>query len=256
MRFQLLLVFVMLCLSGFIFGQQNDLIVFSSGLGRFTLYLNGDQVNPKPMRSVRVNELPDQHYQLKIVMDSSKLTLEEVLHLDYRGKHASSKEFSYSLITEKEKLKLKFLSMTDARHNGPDCQINDPALCKIDSVLSVEEKQTELENKKKELYALPGQCVDSVKQELLAEIFSKVKAEHFQSPKMREAKWFVSRYCLSNYQLFQLVTLFDYENSKMELLKFAYDYALQKDKYLVLQQVFKFQTAKEEFKNFVMQKRK
>lgn len=94
--------------------------------------------------------------------------------------------------------------------------------------------------------------VCEVKQAELDEIKATVKKQSFSSTQLALIKQILSaKKCFKCAQIKQLMQVFSFEDDKMELAKFAYDYTTDKNNYYTLTDAFSFSASKEELLNFI-----
>ena len=84
-----------------------------------------------------------------------------------------------------------------------------------------------------------------------AEAYDVVRSEPFDDNRIDLAKQIISSQNLTIEQLTQLASIFEFEESKLEVLKFAYDFSLQKDRYYLVNKVFQFSSSKEELNEYI-----
>lgn len=84
-----------------------------------------------------------------------------------------------------------------------------------------------------------------------AEAYDVVRSEPFDDNRIDLAKQIISSQNLTIEQLTQLAGIFEFEESKLEVLKFAYDFSLQKDRYYLVNKVFQFSSSKEELNEYI-----
>ncbi len=77
-----------------------------------------------------------------------------------------------------------------------------------------------------------------------------VEAESFSDDKLIVAKQAVKNKCLKASDIKTLAQLFDFEDTKLEFAKFAYDYTYDVDNYYIINSVFDFSSSKEELNKY------
>jgi hypothetical protein len=87
------------------------------------------------------------------------------------------------------------------------------------------------------------------------DIKNRINKENFNNTKINLAKQIIrSEECFTTSQITQLVKLFRYSDSQMEIAKFAYDYTTDKDNYYKVADVFSFTSDKDKFLNYIKEK--
>ncbi|MBR3577462.1 MAG: DUF4476 domain-containing protein [Bacteroidales bacterium] len=88
------------------------------------------------------------------------------------------------------------------------------------------------------------------------EIKMLVANETFEDKKLTIAKQATQAEWLTVDQLAEIAMLFDFENTKLEYLKFAYDYCFDPNKYYKLNKVFEFSYSIEELNDYIQSRRR
>ncbi len=95
-------------------------------------------------------------------------------------------------------------------------------------------------------------CVTPLKDAEIANLKSSLSKEEFENRKLQEAKQLISGKCLQFKQLKELMTLFEFEKSKLDLAKFGYHYVQDVDNYAVVQETFEFNESNSDWKEYVV----
>jgi hypothetical protein len=88
----------------------------------------------------------------------------------------------------------------------------------------------------------------------MANITKAIKAENFGDDKMRLAKTFAEKQCMSLDQVREITLLFDFADERMTFLKTAHLNCLDQSNYYMLSDVFTFSSDKEDFNTFLQSK--
>lgn len=75
--------------------------------------------------------------------------------------------------------------------------------------------------------------------------------ETFDDTRLATAKQIVARNPMTVNQIAQICRLFTYESNKLELAKFAYPYCIEKNKYYMLNEVFTYDSSKQELNDYI-----
>lgn len=73
----------------------------------------------------------------------------------------------------------------------------------------------------------------------------------FEQTKLTIAKQIVASELMTAKQLAEIANLFDFENSKLEFLKYAYPYCFDKNKYYMVNNVFTFSSSVDELNEYI-----
>ncbi|MBN1950289.1 MAG: DUF4476 domain-containing protein [Bacteroidales bacterium] len=74
-----------------------------------------------------------------------------------------------------------------------------------------------------------------------------IESESFSNDKAQVARNHIANNCLTAEQVRELVLLFDFENDRMDLIRFSYQYVQNPDKMYILRDALKFSSSKLEF---------
>ncbi|MBR3557757.1 MAG: DUF4476 domain-containing protein [Bacteroidales bacterium] len=78
-----------------------------------------------------------------------------------------------------------------------------------------------------------------------------IKSESFETTKLNTAKQVLANNLLNVSQIEQICRAFDYENSKLDFAKSAYNHCVEKEKYYLLNSVFEFESSKKALNEFL-----
>lgn len=78
-----------------------------------------------------------------------------------------------------------------------------------------------------------------------------LKKEAFDDTRLKLAKQFVSSNYFNAVQVKEMMGLFAFEDSKLELAKYAYDYTVDKGNYFIVNDAFVYSSSKEELMNYI-----
>lgn len=99
-------------------------------------------------------------------------------------------------------------------------------------------------------YAIQG--MDPTDFEAALRIITK---ESFDSKRLEMAKQIVRDNRMSTRQIAQVCALFTYESNKLEFAKFAYHFCVDRKRYFLLDEVFTYNSSKEELHEYIRQAR-
>lgn len=87
------------------------------------------------------------------------------------------------------------------------------------------------------------------------EIKQLVRSADFENDKMNIAKQATSAHYFYVDQIADIARLFDFEHNKLEYVKFAYDYCIDRNLYYKLNGIFEFSSSKDELNDFINSRR-
>ncbi|MCX6271989.1 MAG: DUF4476 domain-containing protein [Bacteroidetes bacterium] len=96
----------------------------------------------------------------------------------------------------------------------------------------------------------PPPC--SVNHEELTQVLESINKQSFNSTKVTVAKQIIiAKKCFKTSQIKEILKLFSFEDSKLEMAKFAYDFCTDKQNYFSVNDVFSYSSSVEELAKFV-----
>jgi len=86
----------------------------------------------------------------------------------------------------------------------------------------------------------------------LADICASIRKQNFNSTRITIARQIIqAKGCFTSRQVLDLVKLFDFEDSRLEIAKFAFAYTMDKENYYVVNDGFSFESSKTELSKFI-----
>jgi hypothetical protein len=83
---------------------------------------------------------------------------------------------------------------------------------------------------------------------------SSVKSKTFSDSKLTMAKQIAKNECLKAEQIKEIMMLFDYEDTRLEFAKYAYDYVFNPRKYYKVNDAFDYEMTIEELNEYINNK--
>ncbi len=101
----------------------------------------------------------------------------------------------------------------------------------------------------------PQQPPCMVTRDEFGEVMASIKKQNFNNTRLTLAKQILSsRKCFTTQQIKDIVKLFDFEDSKLEIAKYAYDFCIDKQKYFTINDVFTYSSSVEELSKYIQSK--
>lgn len=97
-------------------------------------------------------------------------------------------------------------------------------------------------------------CPNELNRLELDQLTQSIKSKSFADTKMTIAKQALKDSCLKAAQVKNIMILFDFEDDKLELAKFCYDYTLDKNNYYLVNDAFTFETTIDELNAYIHSK--
>ncbi len=227
-----ILIVLIFCLTG-ILKAQNNLTIISENGEPFWLYLNEHKVNDSAQAIVTATEVKKDTCSVRITYQNNRVpTVGDKVYLLQRGKACKNLSFRYAIGTIKGKTALKYISTDDL---ATDTSIGKEKPSEhIKGVFTSVKKQEDTKNRLAEKYPLPSQCNKTISDSIVVKQLIVLKNNHIEINRIKDAKWFISNNCLSVAQTQKVFTAFDYEDSKLQLAEFAYNYLYDKSNFMQL----------------------
>lgn len=225
-----ILIVLSFCLTG-ILKAQNNLTIVSENGEPFWLYLNEHKVNDSAQAIVTATEIKRDTCSVRITYQNPKIpTVGGKVYLLQRGKTCKRLSFKYAIGMVKGKTILKYIS---TNYITTDTSIGKEKPSKqIEGVFTSVKKQEDTKNRLAENYPAPVACDKVINDSILERQITLLKENHIEFNRIKDAKWFISNNCLCVDQTKKIFTIFDYEDSKLELAEFAYNYLYDKNNFM------------------------
>ena len=94
-------------------------------------------------------------------------------------------------------------------------------------------------------------CTTPLKDAEITNLKSSLKKEEFENRKLQAAKKLICGKCLKFNQLKEVMSLFEFEKSKLDLAKFGYHYVQDVDNYTIVQETFEFGESNSNWKQYI-----
>lgn len=82
-------------------------------------------------------------------------------------------------------------------------------------------------------------------------ITQSIKSKSFDDSQMSQARNIIKSKCMTSNQIKQILQVFSFEDSKLEIAKFAYQYVADKNNYYVVNDVFDFSSSSDELNDYI-----
>lgn len=231
----ILSLFLFLCMTGQAQSLESTLTVFSEGEA-FWLFLDDVQLNEQPVKSIKVNMIPEGKYYMRVEMDNREHTsigqyviLNPVNH-QYTIKNRQS---MYGIFSTRDFLwsetvvnypKMMPQPQFRPRPQGPQ----HPGEFHHSNVMPM--NNTDFQ-----------------------EAMTYIQSKNFDKDKMSAAKQILVNNLLTVKQIEQICGLFSFDKDKLEFAKHAYSRCVDQNRYFMLGSVFSFESSKTELDEFVRQ---
>lgn len=254
------------------FAQGTTLSIQTENRERFWLYINDKQQNQYPVESIRVSNLtPDWNYKISIVIDNRRRNdMVTEMRLQYGSNNFSVRlsrngQISFFPINYNinAATQVMFQSPQDnhghyppqGNHNNhgnyppqgnhgnhghyppQDNHNNQPQVIIIETTQEPAPQPV----------VMPCSDID------FADAKRTIANADFEDTKLTLAKQIARSELMTARQLAEIAQLFDFEQSKLEFLKYAYPYCFDQNKYYVVNNVFEFSSSVDELNKYINQ---
>lgn len=237
--------------------SQSGSLVFVSETGNpFILSVNQKNINKEAQSIVKVFDIEAGKQLIEITenIDNAKYTLIDSIIISDKSKFLG-KEFTFGVVLEKNKLKLQFLSVSEL--SGP----KEPPIPEapketaplIDNSLygnlyqSKENKPVFFNNYNKET----GTCNAALTEKEVEYALNLLKKTNDEERKVKYLNTILEYNCYTTKQAIQLLELLPLEMDRMNSAKLAYAHLSDKQNANMIAVVFKFQSLKDSYNNFL-----
>jgi len=104
-------------------------------------------------------------------------------------------------------------------------------------------------------YYGPYGCNHPMTSQMFADVKTSISSKSFENSKLTIAKQVISNNCLTSAQVKEILSLFDFETTKLEVAKFAYGYTYDKGNYYQLNDAFNFESSIDDLNNYIKTKK-
>lgn len=231
---------------------QNNLIIFSSLEDKFRIQSQQLPVNDSMQHEIKFNGIQDDTLWIKIITASSQLNT--TLFLLEKSEPVNHREFVYALEKDKKNGSLKLVYIS----NYPVKALPEPLLPPkpvIDTSYkwrnNVFGTLFELKNGKVFFYDNVKQitaCEKAMSDENVAHALKLLARTQVDSDKYKHCYEIVKNNCINCIQLSELLKALNFELDKIKLVKEAYPNITDKENFKSLENFFRFESSKKEFK--------
>lgn len=100
-------------------------------------------------------------------------------------------------------------------------------------------------------YNGPFGCNHPMTSESFADVKTSIAAKSFENSKSIIAKQVISNNCITTAQLKEIIRLFDFESTRLEIAKYAYGYTYDKGNYYKINDAFTFESSITDLNNYI-----
>ena len=217
-------IFLSLLLVVFLTGKassQFSLVVFSEKGEKFTLYVNGSQVNDKPASSVQADRPGGPNFKVRILFEQSSIP-------EISKSIFNTPSDLYYVIKKSDKGKY-VLEKTSSEYVHHD---DNAAVKEEDKEVKKEEAKPEVNEGETKPAGGGGKgCNNPMEPPNFYTSREMISNAPFDGPKMTQAKSLADKNCLTTSQIVDVIYLFSGESSRLNFAKYAYKHCWDPENY-------------------------
>jgi hypothetical protein len=302
-----ILLLAVLFLSLETFAQNSNLVIFSEQGERFTVILNGIKQNASPETNVKITDLNQPGYKLKIIFEDQQIPdldkniplepgMEVVTNVKKNNKGAYVLRFLssapivksapapgqavvvYSTTPPPPPATVTTVTTTTtnvAPANGVsvgmnvngvgvnmNVNISEPVYSESTTTTYSTTTTTSTQNPppKPNVYEMPGYnrqvgCPWPMSPQDFSGVKQSIASKSFDDSRLQIAKQVLSTNCLLSSQVRDIMTLFSFEDTKLQFAKYAYGYTYDLGNYYKLNDAFTFESSIDELNTYIQAQR-
>jgi len=250
------------------FAQQNRNLVIRSGTGdAIQVYVNETLVNEHPLKELRIRGLSDNYYDVKVVFVNQPRKkmfasvyvppLSEIVYEVYApDRHKPRGDFLIKEIypIDNQLPYYQSNSVFSWAVNNSDNMQNETV--QPSGQINNNNANNDMGSNKQVDFVSGYQgkvgCVQPVNTDKFENMLKVIKTESFESSKLRVAKKIIkNNSCMTVNQLVQILGIFNFDDSRLDLAKFAFNHIYDLDNYAKVFNVFDFDDNKKKLENYI-----
>lgn len=264
MKKQIIILATILLAFNLSYAQKSNLVFYTEPSESFYIILNGIKQNTNARTNININDLNDQSYNCKIIFKNKAYGQLDKTIIINPGTEATYVIRKYS----KTKWLISFIKETPLINNNANSTTQTTTTITTTSTTTT--NQTESKNQKRysphqhknrnNLHqvtdAVPGYqgpygCEYPMNNVNFSNAKSSIASKSFENSKLTIAKQVITNNCLTTSQIKEIVKMFDFENTRLEFAKYAYNYVYDKGNYFQLNDVFDFESTINDLNNYI-----
>jgi hypothetical protein len=265
-----LLMFLLFYSSIQLFAQRESfghLTFISEENAPFYLYLNGMQYNKRAAAGVRIENVTQDFYNVKIVFQNPRLMPVIARGIRVADENGYMQDITYSVNSNRKGNRAfsiyNVIPMSPIYINENDFEIYNFGKTGY-TIAPDKEFQNQWNNRKYRYRNHPNynrrkwdnrdeQAVPTLSNADFLTALALIKDESFDANKLAAAQTISNAHYLSTNQILQILQLFSFESSKLQYAKSAYATCVDPQNYFKVNQVFSFSSSKQELNTFLNQ---
>jgi hypothetical protein len=255
------------------FAQSSNVVLFTENGEKFKVILNGIRQNARPETNVKITSLNAEYFKVKIVFENQtigeknfNLAIEQGMESSYSIKKNSKGEYvlrlvntvpvNQSLNSVPNQSVVVYSANPSALPSNQNVNQQEETKVDVKPIENVVSNETISQNTVflKGYSGLTGCSAPMIESDFI-DFKKSIESIKFEDAKMNAAKNGIGIQCFLVSQIRELMQLFSFEETKLELAKYAYPFAYDIGNYSKLNDVFTFETSIEEINAFIQSKK-
>jgi len=217
-------------------GLETSLTVYSEGEA-FWLFLDDVQVNEQPVKSMRVNLIPEGKYYMRVELNNqvhTSIGQNVVLNPGNHQYTIKNRQSMYGIFTTRDFLRYETVVNYPGMMPQPQFQPHPQGHLNSGNAFH------------------PGPPMPMNNVDFQAAM-TYIQSKNFDKDKLSAAKQVLLKNFMTVNQIEQVCRLFSFDKDKLDFAKHAYSRCVDQNRYFMLGSVFSFESSKTELEQFVQQ---
>ncbi len=235
-----------------------NLVITSVNRQSFVVSLDGKLINNTPLPQVAITGLDKNYYHLVIVLNNN-IKIEKNIYVPPLSEITYVIQNGYLTIGDLQPIQnninlpntFSFGSILNNDGNNGIININ------INSNMNAQVSNTT--NLVPDVVYVPGYngeigCQPPLSSDRFRAMLTTIENQDFENSKARVAKQIIDSNCMTTENIVAILNLFDFDDTKLEIAKYAYDYVYDVENYYLVNNVFDFDANVKELDEYIRNK--
>jgi len=248
-------------------GREYTFVVKKNNKDKYVMrYMTESPIVDVPPQNIPVDETVYENPQYSVNTPNETVTgtivTETVSTTTGEPINAGSTSFSMSVTEEGINMQVKENEMPESVNfdlnvggGGTQTQttVTTTTTTTYNESVTVHSSETEAYDAGSEINSIvvAGRCVYPVDNTEFSDIKTSINKKSFEDSKLVLAKQIIKSKCLKSEQIRDIMKMFDFEDTRLEFAKYAYEYVYDPDNYYIVNDAFQFEMTIEELDEFI-----
>ena len=264
MKKALLLISIFIFLGNVYSQRGRNLVLISSDNHFFTVYIDQQRINNRPMAAVQISGLFDDYYNVSIYLKNRQRPIRKRLYVppkseivyEFYKPRNSNKKFRFKIKDIYPTVNGHHYNQEQNYYWGDYNQHPGGGHGGHDGYGGNNSGQN---SQQPVVVYVPGYngvvgCTPPVNSQRFNSMLNSIEEQTFSNSKLLVAKQIIRSNCITVNHLVRIAKLFTFDDNKLALAKYAYDYVYDVDNYYKFNSVFDFDKNIRELDNFIRNK--